>query len=64
MPLVPHRRKPGKDLPLKQKCVHRAHSRLRWPVERAIAEIKTWRILRKAHATPPDPRQSPNPSSP
>ncbi|MFD5514369.1 transposase family protein [Streptomyces sp. NPDC127051] len=45
---VPHRRKPGKDLTLKQKCVNRAHARLRWPVERAIAEIKTWRILRKA----------------
>ncbi|MFD5514014.1 transposase family protein [Streptomyces sp. NPDC127051] len=49
---VPHRRKPGKDLTLKQKCVSRAHARLRWPVERAIAEIKTWRILRKARCHP------------
>ncbi|MFE3866440.1 transposase family protein [Streptomyces goshikiensis] len=49
---VTHRRKPGKDLTLKQKCVNRAHSRLRWPVERAIAEIKTWRILRKARCHP------------
>nr|WP_078937800.1 transposase family protein [Streptomyces virginiae] len=48
---VPHRRKPGKDT-LKQKCVNRAHSRFRWPVERAIASIKTWRILRKARCHP------------
>ncbi|MFE4583461.1 transposase family protein, partial [Streptomyces chartreusis] len=32
--------------------VNRAHSRLRWPVERAIARIKTWRILRKARCSP------------
>ncbi|MFE5681551.1 transposase family protein [Streptomyces erythrochromogenes] len=49
---VPHRRKPRKDLTTKQKCVNRAHSRLRWPVERAIARIKTWRILRKARTSP------------
>ncbi|MFJ9752864.1 IS5/IS1182 family transposase, partial [Streptomyces chartreusis] len=30
----------------------RAHSRLRWPVERTIASIKTWRILRKARCSP------------
>ncbi|MFI9825232.1 transposase family protein [Streptomyces sp. NPDC052013] len=48
---VPHRRRPGKDLTLKQKCVHRAHSRLRWPVERAIASIKTWRFFRKARGS-------------
>ncbi|WP_406053843.1 transposase [Streptomyces sp. NBC_01077] len=49
---VPHRRSPGKDLTVTQKCVNRAHSRLRWPVERAIARIKTWRILRKARCSP------------
>jgi hypothetical protein len=49
---VPHRRRPGKDLTAKQKCVNRAHSRLRWPVERAIAAVKTWRILRKARCHP------------
>jgi hypothetical protein len=49
---VPHRRRPGKDLTAKQKCVNRAHSRLRWPVERAIAAVKTWRILRKARCNP------------
>ncbi|KOG54812.1 transposase [Streptomyces virginiae] len=49
---VPHRRKPGKDLTTGHKCVNRAHSRLRWPVERAITSIKTWRILRKARCSP------------
>ncbi|MEU2834746.1 transposase family protein, partial [Streptomyces lavendulae] len=49
---VPHRRNPGKDLTAKQSSVNRAHSRLRWPVERAIARIKTWRILRKARLSP------------
>ncbi|WP_327385523.1 transposase family protein [Streptomyces sp. NBC_01207] len=49
---VPSRRRPGKDLTTKQKSVNRAHSRLRWPVERAIARIKTWRILRKARISP------------
>ncbi|MGW2584629.1 transposase [Streptomyces virginiae] len=49
---VPHRRRPGKDLTAKQKSVNRAHSRLRWPVERTIARIKTWRILRKARLSP------------
>uniref|UniRef100_UPI0004C8C003 transposase family protein n=1 Tax=Streptomyces sp. NRRL F-2664 TaxID=1463842 RepID=UPI0004C8C003 len=49
---VPARRKPGKDLTIKQKSVNRADSRLRWPVERTIARIKTWRILRKARLSP------------
>ncbi|WP_329449248.1 transposase (plasmid) [Streptomyces sp. NBC_01426] len=49
---VPHRRKPGKDLTTGHRAVNRAHSRLRWPVERAIARIKTWRILRKARTSP------------
>jgi hypothetical protein len=49
---VPHRRRPGKDLTVKQRCVNRAHSRLRWPVERAIASVKTWRILRKTRCNP------------
>ncbi|KPI17801.1 hypothetical protein OV450_8000 [Actinobacteria bacterium OV450] len=49
---VPHRRKPAKDLTPKQKSGNRAHSRMRWPVERAIARIKTWRILRKARCSP------------
>ncbi|MFD5514399.1 transposase family protein [Streptomyces sp. NPDC127051] len=49
---VPHRRRPGKDLTAKQRSVNRAHSRLRWPAGRAIARIKTWRILRKARTSP------------
>jgi hypothetical protein len=49
---VPARRRPGRDLTLKQRSVNRAHSRVRWPVERAIARIKTWRILRKARTSP------------
>ncbi|MFK0239011.1 transposase family protein [Streptomyces vinaceus] len=49
---VPHRRKPAQDLTLEQKFVNRAHSRLRRPVEKAIARIKTWRILRKARLSP------------
>ncbi|MEV7003874.1 transposase family protein [Streptomyces sp. NPDC093982] len=36
----------------RQRSVNRAHSRLRWPVERAIARIKTWRLLRKARTNP------------
>ncbi|MEU9057175.1 transposase family protein [Streptomyces sp. NPDC048384] len=49
---VPHRRRLGTDLTLKHRCVNRAHSRLRRPVERAIARIKTWRILRKIRCSP------------
>ncbi|MFI6006433.1 transposase family protein [Streptomyces sp. NPDC051366] len=44
--------RPGKKLTIEQKSVNQAHSRLRWPVERAIARIKTWRILRKARCSP------------
>ncbi|WP_331747036.1 transposase family protein (plasmid) [Streptomyces sp. NBC_00853] len=49
---VPARRRPRQDLTIKQRSVNRAHSRLRWPVERAIARIKTWRIFRKARCSP------------
>ncbi|KOG55481.1 transposase [Streptomyces virginiae] len=52
---VPHRRRPGKDLNTKQKSFNRAHSRLRRPVERAIARIKTWHILHKARLNPNKP---------
>ncbi len=60
---VPARRRPGRDLSIKQKSVNRAHSRLRWPVERPIARLKTWRVLRKAHISPNNSRQSPEPST-
>ncbi|MFD7083106.1 transposase family protein [Streptomyces sp. NPDC059918] len=49
---VPHRRWPDKDLTVRQRCVNRPYSRLRWPAERTIAGIKTWRILRKARTSP------------
>ncbi|MGW7825326.1 transposase family protein [Streptomyces puniciscabiei] len=49
---VPSRKRPNKDLIVKQRSVNRAHSRLRWPVERAIARIKTRRVLRKARPSP------------
>ncbi|MFJ9753065.1 transposase family protein, partial [Streptomyces chartreusis] len=52
MAAVPHRRPPGKDLTVKQRSVNRAHSRLRWPVERTTASVKTWRIFRKARCSP------------
>jgi hypothetical protein len=48
---VPHRRRPGKDVTVKQRCVNRAHSRLRLPVERSTASVKTGRILAKPAAT-------------
>ncbi|WP_411142602.1 transposase family protein [Streptomyces sp. x-80] len=49
---VTHRRRPGKGLTVKRRCVNRAHSRMRWPVERTIARLKTWRLLRKARCSP------------
>ncbi len=35
-----------------QKAVNRAHSALRGPGERANAELKNWRILRKIRSSP------------
>lgn len=43
---------PGKDLTVRQSSANRAYSRLRRPRERAIAQIKTWRILRRARTSP------------
>ena len=37
-----------------QKAVNRAHSALRAPGERAIADLKSWRILRKIRSSPAD----------
>ncbi|MFJ1812663.1 MULTISPECIES: transposase family protein [unclassified Streptomyces] len=45
------RRRPGKELG-RQKSLNKAHARLRYPVERGIARLKTWRILRKARCSP------------
>ena len=35
-----------------QKAVDRAHAALRGPGERANAELKNWRIVRKARSSP------------
>src|SRR3954447_14086045 len=37
----------GRNKPESQKAANRAHTRLRGPGERANAQLKTWRILRK-----------------
>jgi DDE superfamily endonuclease/Helix-turn-helix of DDE superfamily endonuclease len=42
----------GKDKPPSQKEANRAHARLRSPGERANAQLKTWRILRKLRCCP------------
>ena len=42
----------GKNKPESQKDANRAHARLRGPGERANAQLKTWRILRKLRCCP------------
>ena len=42
----------GKSKPASQKAANRAHARLRGPGERANAQLKTWRILRKLRCCP------------
>ncbi|MGW0552469.1 transposase family protein, partial [Streptomyces altiplanensis] len=44
--------RPGKELSLRQKSLYKAHARLRYPVERGMARLKTWRIFRKARCSP------------
>ena len=44
---IPYR---GKNKPESQKQANRAHAKLRSPGERANAQLKTWRILRKLRA--------------
>jgi hypothetical protein len=46
---IPYR---GRNKPESQKQANRAHARLRAPGERANAQLKTWRILRKLHCCP------------
>ena len=46
---VPYR---GRNKPASQKDADRAHARLRGPGERANAQLKTWRILRKLRCCP------------
>jgi hypothetical protein len=57
----------GRNKPPAQKAANRAHARLRSPGERANAQLKTWRILRKLRCCPwrRATRQShPRPSGP
>ncbi|MDF5759211.1 transposase family protein [Spongiactinospora sp. TRM90649] len=42
----------GSNKPESQKQANRAHARLRGPGERANAQLKTWRILRKLRCCP------------
>jgi hypothetical protein len=42
----------GRNKPASQKEANRAHARLRAPGERANAQLKTWRILRKLRCCP------------
>jgi DDE superfamily endonuclease/Helix-turn-helix of DDE superfamily endonuclease len=42
----------GKNKPPSQKTANRAHAKLRGPGERANAQLKTWRILRKLRCCP------------
>jgi hypothetical protein len=42
----------GKNKPESQKIANRAHAKLRSPGERANAQLKTWRILRKLRCCP------------
>jgi len=46
---IPYR---GKNKPQSQKEANRAHAKLRAPGERANAQLKTWRILRKLRCCP------------
>ncbi|MCR3745546.1 DDE superfamily endonuclease, partial [Actinomadura glauciflava] len=42
----------GRDKPEPQKDANRAHARFRGPGERANAQLKSWRILRKLRCCP------------
>lgn len=42
----------GKNKPEPQKRANRSHARLRGPGERANAQLKSWRILRKLRSSP------------
>ncbi|RKN59993.1 IS5/IS1182 family transposase, partial [Streptomyces klenkii] len=49
---TPHRRRPRQEFSSQQRSVNKAHARLRYPVERGIARLKTWRIFRHARCSP------------
>jgi len=49
---VPYRRKPGRELSDGQKDVNTAHARNRAPGERAVATLKTWKVLTRLRCCP------------
>jgi len=56
---VPHRRRPAdpetgerRRLSANQKAVNSAHARQRGPGERANAQLKSWKVLRKIRCCP------------
>ncbi|MFE3866162.1 transposase family protein [Streptomyces goshikiensis] len=49
---VPRRRRPRRELTTAERSLNRAHARLRYPVERGITRLKTWKILRRARCSP------------
>jgi DDE superfamily endonuclease len=53
----------GRNKPASQKAANRAHAQLRSPAERANAQLKTWRILRKLRCCPWRARQLAKPST-
>ncbi|MFG2085309.1 MULTISPECIES: transposase family protein [unclassified Spirillospora] len=42
----------GRDKPLSQKQANRSHAKLRGPGERANAQLKSWKLLRKLRCSP------------
>jgi hypothetical protein len=46
------KRPPGGELTVTQRTVNRAPARARAPVERGMARLKSWRIIRRARCSP------------
>ncbi len=49
---TPIRRLPHQDLNPTQRTINRALPAARAPVERSVAQLKSWRIFRKARCSP------------
>ncbi|MFE7939182.1 transposase family protein [Streptomyces griseoincarnatus] len=49
---TPIRRLPHQDLTATQRTINRALSTARAPVERSVAQLKSWRIFRRARCSP------------
>ncbi|MFE4582990.1 transposase family protein, partial [Streptomyces chartreusis] len=50
--ITPIKRRPKTELSGKHKASNKVHAGLRAPIERTIARIKQWRILRHARISP------------